>query len=351
MYDNDAIKLVAFSKLNLNDPFFDSLRRDYIGFNDWFERKASSGAKAHVLFKSNGLLQAFLYLKLETEEDPTVNPILPKCRKLKVGTFKVNAHKTSLGQRFINIIVQILIQYSFDLVYVTFYPKQEALKKLFKQYGFEKWGIKGKEEVYYKDLKVKNDIFKDFPRINKNNRVKKFLLGIYPKYHTELFPDSQLCNEKDFQRKDVSFSNTINKCYLAGMRGMTEIKPNDLVVIYRTNKGQNGSAFYRSVVTSVCTVIDTRNINSFNDFDDFKKYIGYGTIFSDLELRNFYESQRYPYIIRMLYNFPLKKRITNGDLQEEIGFNPRYWGCAELDDKSFDKILKYGEVNENFIIN
>lgn len=351
MENKDAIKLVKFKDLNLEDPFFDSLRDDYEGFNDWFERKALSDSNAYVLFKSDGMLQAFLYLKQEKDEDTTISPSLPQCNKLKVGTFKVEAHKTSLGQRFMNIIVQALIRYHFDLTYVTFYPKQVQLKTLFKKYGFEKWGMKNNEEVYYKDLKVKNSTFKDFPRINEKRLVNKFLLGIYPKYHTELFPDSKLCNEKDFVRKDISFSNSIIKCYLGGMEEMSNFKPNDLIAIYRTKDNWANSAFYNSVVTSVCTVIDTRNINDFTDFSSFKKYVGKETIFSEQELKYFYETKRYPYIVKMLYNFPLNKRITNGELRTKLNIVLDYWGCAELNNNQFNAILKYGEINEDFIIN
>lgn len=347
----DDIKLVKFKDLDLNDPFFDSLRTDYKGFDDWFNKKAHQNAKAFVLLKATGRLQAFLYLKKEEDADSTVSPVLPECNKLKVGTFKVEAHKTALGQRFMNTILQILIKYKFDLTYVTFFPKQEQLKKLFKTYGFEKWGMKNGEEVYYKNLKIKNNIFRDFPRINENGQVSKFLLGIYPKYHTELFPDSKLCNENQFYRKDVSFSNAIVKCYLSNMDETKEIKSKDLIVIYRTNKGQKGSAYFNSVVTSICTVIDTRNINDFQDFSEFKKYVGRGTIFSEVELQRFYDFKKYPYIIKMLYNFPLNKRITNGDLKTKLDIEPKYWGCAKLTDEQFNEILRYGEIDEDFIIN
>lgn len=348
---DDDIQRVKFSELDLKDPFFDSLREDYQGFDTWFNKKAKNNNKAYVLKKADGMLQAFLYLKKEQEEDNTIDPALPKCCKLKIGTFKVEAHRTALGQRFINIILQILINYKFDLTYVTFFPKQKQLKKLFETYGFEKWGMKSGEEVYYKDLSVKNDIFKDFPRINQNKKVNNFLLGIWPQYHTSLFPDSKLCTERNFYRKDVSFSNTIVKCYLSSMETMKEMKTNDLIAIYRTNRGQNGSAFFNSVVTSICTVIDTRNINDFHDFSEFKNFVGKGTIFSEEELRSFYNSKKYPYIIKMLYNFPLKNRITNGELKTELNINPKYWGCARLKDEQFNKILKYGGINEDFIIN
>lgn len=350
--NNDFIKKVYFSELNLNDHFFDSLRDDYIEFDEWFKKKCNKADSAYVLFNSNGYIQAFLYLKEEIEEDSTIDPKLPKAKKLKVGTFKIDAHKTSLSERFITIILRKMIEENYEYTYVTFYPKQEQLKRLFEKYGFSKWGIKKNEEVYYKGLSVKNDAFKDFPRISGERKNNKFLLGIIPKYHTKLFPDSKLSNEKDFSRQDVSFSNTIVKCYLGAMKKMIDIKSNDLILIYRTNTGQSvGSAYYKSVVTSVCTVVDTCNINEFENFEKFKKYIGYGTIFNEKELKNLYAYKRYPYVIKMIYNFPLNRRITNGNLKDRLGISPDYWGCAHLTDQQFENILKYGDVDENFIIN
>ena len=53
----------------------------------------------------------------------------------------------------------------------------------------------------------------------------------------------------------------------------------------------------------------------------------------------------------MLYNFPLNKRITNGELRTKLNIVLDYWGCAELNNNQFNAILKYGEINEDFIIN
>ena len=58
-----------------------------------------------------------------------------------------------------------------------------------------------------------------------------------------------------------------------------------------------------------------------------------------------------PYIVKMLYNFPLNKRITNGELRTKLNIVLDYWGCAELNNNQFNAILKYGEINEDFIIN
>ena len=35
----DNLKLEYFSNINLNDPFFDSLKSDYKEFSDWFNKK------------------------------------------------------------------------------------------------------------------------------------------------------------------------------------------------------------------------------------------------------------------------------------------------------------------------
>ena len=34
----------TFSEVDLNDPFFQSLRDDYPGFDDWFKRKSEQDA-------------------------------------------------------------------------------------------------------------------------------------------------------------------------------------------------------------------------------------------------------------------------------------------------------------------
>jgi len=44
---SNYLKVKKFSEIDINDPFFDSLKSDYIGFEDWFSRKAEK--KAYIL--------------------------------------------------------------------------------------------------------------------------------------------------------------------------------------------------------------------------------------------------------------------------------------------------------------
>lgn len=51
-----------FADVNIEDDFFDSLKRDYVEFCDWFHRKSSLGEKA-LVYKEDNSIGAFIYLK------------------------------------------------------------------------------------------------------------------------------------------------------------------------------------------------------------------------------------------------------------------------------------------------
>lgn len=346
--NNDVIQKVRIGCLDFQDSFFDSLRNDYDGFDDWLDKKVDE--EAYVLIDQHQLL-GFLYLKNETESDNSIVPAFDKRRRLKIGTFKIDSHGTVLGQRFLSIILRKMLNEGHDFTYVTLFPRQTGLIFLFEEFGFRKWGEKSNGElVYFKDLLVFNDTYKDFPRINLMKNTQKHLLAIYPKFHTRLFPASRLNTERNHVVEDLSFTNTSEKIYLCNMRGVQNIQPGDLVAIYRTKDGQ--SAEYSSVATSICTVVEVVDMFSFRSLDDFLQYCGKGTIFTQRELIDFWNNKRYPYIVKMLYNAPLQKRIIRKDLIEQVGLNrDDYFGYLTLTDNQFYKILEMGEINESFIIN
>ena len=53
----------------------------------------------------------------------------------------------------------------------------------------------------------------------------------------------------------------------------------------------------------------------------------------------------------MTYNIAFKKRVTNGQLQDDFEILPDYWGVFDITDKQFNQIIKAGEVDESIIIN
>lgn len=346
----DILSYKKFKDINLEDNFFDSLKHDYAEFVDWFNRKANTDDSAYV-FELDGNIDGFLYLK---EEQGPINDIVPEIKKdkvLKVGTMKINAHGTKLGERFIKKILDNAISRNIDTIYVTVFKKHSSLINLYKRYGFIEYGSKassnGEECVLLKDLSYDSSNFlHNYPKISLNNN-NKYALSIYPKYHTKLFPDSILKNESYDLITDVSHTNSIHKIYVCSMK-VNVLKPGDLILIYRTSDGQ-GPAKYRSVVTSVCVVEEVKSKHDFKDFIDFYTYSNQYSIFGKGDLMWCYKKQDC-YSIKMTYNATLNKKVINADISDIMGYVPSYWGFFPIADDAFNKIIEKGELDESFII-
>ena len=350
----DNLKFECFSNINLNDPFFNSLKSDYMEFPDWFRRKAEKNEYAYVLYNHYNSIDGFLYLKQESEILDIVPPIY-NCNILKVGTFKFNPQGTLRGQRFIKKILDIAITNKFELIYLTIFEKHEYLIKLFQKYGFYAAGTKqtanGIEYVYMRNMRhLFGDIILDYPYIYYHN-TNKYLLAIHPEYHTRLFPESILFNESPNIIQDVSHSNSIHKIYISGAYEAYKLKRGDILVMYRTGDGQ-GSAYYRSVVSSICVVEEVHHISKFPTEESYLQYCSRFSVFNASELSKFYRERRYPYIIRFTYNLALPKRINRKQLLDNgvIGDQTRIV-LEQISNEKFSSILRLSQADESFIIN
>lgn len=336
----------SFAEINLQDPFFQTLRNDYQGFDIWFRKDGTR--KAYVQYENNRII-GFLYLKMEEHYVEDITPNILADRILKVGTFKIEAHGTKMGEQFIKIITDYAVNNKVDVCYVTIYEKHKALIELVQQFGFELYGIKGtdesKENVYLKRMNiVTGDINKDFPMVN-SQASKKYLLSIYPKYHSIMFPNSILKTEDRSIITDVSYTNSIHKVYVCTMEQVEELKYGDIIVLYRTTE-TGKSAEYSAVATSICVVEEVKKQNDFDSFDDFFKYASKYSVFDKNDLRYWYNKGQCV-AIKMTYNVALQKRIVRHDLIEMIGLErDQYWGFFELTDKQFDEIIRRGGVEK-----
>ncbi|WP_447885729.1 N-acetyltransferase [Serratia fonticola] len=355
----ENLQYIPFSQVDFSDAFFDSLKADYsIGFVTWFNKKAATPSeKAYVLYNDDRSIDGFMYLKNESGVINDITPHLENGNHLKIGTFKFNPKGTLRGQRFLKKIFDHAIKDKSDNIYVTIFDKHSYLIRLFQQYGFIKFGIKesqnGTENVLVREMSKKQrtgDLLADYPYIYNQGNENKFLLAIYPTFHTRLFPDSKLVTESPDIVSDVSHANSIRKIYICGMQDAMLMKPNDIIVIYRTGDNQ-GPAFYRSVVTSICVVERVRTIDSFVSQDEFINYCVKYSVFSESELLSFYKTKKYPYIISFTYNLALPKRLNRATLINDVGMNSSsYWGVMKLTDAEFNKILELGNVDESIIV-
>ncbi|HBX5449708.1 N-acetyltransferase [Klebsiella pneumoniae] len=352
----DSLRYEKFSEFDHDDSFFDSLKADYTEFPVWLKKKADNGESAYVLYDDAHQIEGFMYLK-EDDDAEDITPSLPNGKHLKIGTFKFESKGTLRGQRFLKKAFDHAISSCSDDIYVTVFEKHEHLIRLFQTYGFYKHGekesVNGKEYVYARSMhEVNGDVLLDYPLVL-SSQGRKFLLAIYPEFHTRLFPDSKLVTESPDMLEDVSHANSIHKIYICGMRSVAGMKRGDIIVIYRTGDNQ-GPAYYRAVASSICVVENVRHMDDFPDEEAFIKYCSKFSVFSEEELREYYSKRQYPYVLRFTYNLALPKRPNRATLINQVGLNGTRgvrWSHFELSDMQFNKILEVGKVDESFIVN
>lgn len=338
-----------FRDIDSDDNFFASLKNDHEGFKEWYNRINSDNA--FILYDEDGSVEGFLYLNVENDIVDDIEPNIVADKILKVDTFKINPQDTRLIERFIKVVTDYAVSNDADLCYVTIFAKHEKLIQLAEKYGFVKHGTKGngdkQEIVLTKDMrKTKNDIYLDYPRINKNNG-KKFVLSISPKYHSSMFPDLILKTDDREILEDVSYTNSVNKIYVCSMNIAKRFKKGDVLVIYKPSEDKR-TMDYTSIATSICVVDEIKLQEEFTSFDELYNYVTLYNMFDKDDLNENYQKGDL-ITIKMTYNIALEKRITKKDLIEEAGLNRfEYWGCFEIEDNEFEAILKLGNVNENY---
>jgi predicted nucleic acid-binding protein len=350
-----SVRMEYFGNINLNDPFFDSFKEDYVNYERWFNLK--SDEPAYVCMSDENIL-AFLYLKVEDISEPytDITPPFTKKRRLKIGSFKVQSNGVKLGERLLKIVFDNALRLSVSDIYVTIFPKrvdQLRLIDLLKDFGFEYWGTKqsasGLEDVYVRDFSAKASLTSPrstYPFVSRHAR--KFLVPIHPAYHTDLFPDSILRTESpaDFVDNEP-YRNAISKVYVSRSLNR-DLKIGDLIVFYRTG------GYYASVVTTICIV---ENVNtSIRDANSFIRLCRKRSVFSDEELRLQWEAApitNKPFVVNLLYAYSFPKRINMKQLIElkvikDIHSAPR--GFEAIADESFIRIIKETKSDERIVV-
>lgn len=335
----------TFADIDINDSFFNTLKEDYPEFCEWYNAHPTRDAYVQII---DNRIKGFLCVKTESREECSdINPIINADRLLKISTFKIDAHGTKKGEQFLKIITDIAVNEKVEACYVTIFDKHKSLIDLVKTFGFMKHGIKVKtgEGVYVKWFtRITHNVYQDFPMVSMEG-TRKYVLGIYPKYHSVMFPESILTNENKNILTDISHTNSIRKVYVCSMQGVDRLEKGDVLVIYRTAE-YGHSAEYSAVATSICVVDEIKKQDEFADFEKFYEYVYAYSPLEENDLRYWY-GRGGLVAIRMTYNTAFKKRIVRHDLIEKLGL-PRneYWGFFQLSDEQFIRIAKEGEAEK-----
>lgn len=343
------VKKELMGNIDVKDPFFDTFRPAYKDFEKWFARK--SDEEAYICRSDKNDIIGFLYLKTEDESEnySNITPTFTPKRRLKVGTFKVEASGFRLGERFVKIIFDNAIARNLDEIYVTLFKDRDELKRLYDlliRWGFYEYGTKeinGQQEiVLVKKLgayDTANSVMANFPNLNKNSA--KMILPIMSQYHTSLFPDSKLNTELDYIG-NIPHRYALQKVYIT-WTFERNLKPGDLLLFYRM--GDTYPKKYSSVITTV-GVID-QVVDSFASEEEFLSYCQNRSVFKTDELKRFWAQHRYNLkVLKFVYVKSLTKRITLDYLQQhgivEPGQGPRPF--TRITDAQFSMILHDSET-------
>lgn len=349
-----AVRRKRFGEIDLSDSFFDSFRKDYKEFDKWYIKKSDEFAYVTL---EDGCVISFLYLKIEdnSEDYSNISPQFVPRRRLKIGTFKITSAGARLSERFMKVIFDNALLNKVKEIYVTIFDtdmEKLMLINILEDWGFKYYGKKntqnGEESVYVRDFQP-NFCVKDpkstYPYFSRFGSI--FLVAIWPKYHSDLLPDSLLRTERAEDYIDEKpHRNAIKKVFIS--RSIErKIKRGDIIIFYRTG------GYYKSVITTIGIVESI--VTEFKDLNDFIRKCRKRSVFSDNDLKTeWVRNPNYkPFIVNFLYCYTFPKRLNLQKLIEMgviSGIESAPRGFQSITKQQFNDIIRETGTDESIIV-
>jgi hypothetical protein len=335
--------------LSLADAFFDSLKKEYEGFEDWFQRISKEGRKCWVHYGEKGNIRALLIYKIE-DETIYSDPPLPKKKRLKLSTFKVAYEGHKIGELFIKLSVDIAIQNEISEIYLThFSASEDRLVDLISEYGFKKVAVNDRgEEIFLKKLMIEQtdmsvlsptDIAIEFyPSFYDGPQVRKFIVPICPEYHGRLFtdyPGRQLTLSEsvgDF----IIEGNTISKAYICHAKPK-RMQVGDILLFYLSKLQK---------LTSIGTVEFVKT--EIRDSQEILRFVGKRTVYSLSEIEEI--SKKPATVILFRQHFHLHNPLSLKELKNMGILAGPPQSIILISNERYDKIKRKGGVDARFTV-
>ncbi len=296
-----------FAEIDVNDPFFDSLKADYPEFATVWFPKCVSQKRTALVFNDDSGIGAFIAMKRETESILLQEGILPEVSRLKVSTFLLaeRFRGQRLGEGALGLVLWEWQKSRLEEVYLTVFPRHDDLIFQLERFGFIAVGHNANGEIVYlrsrKNIDF-SDPYRSFPFLSPDFKKGGYVI-VEDEYHDTLFPYSELKNTLQ-EKLDRDVANGISKVYI-GQQWAAHYKRGEPVFIYRKYTGSVGKPRYKSCLTSYCMVNDViavkRNGRTIISFEDFCNIVSNKSVFTDSDLKIMYDSYKNLTVIRMLY--------------------------------------------------
>lgn len=286
-FDYTGVRERYLYEIDKNQIFFDSLRKSYEGFDDWFQKSAEQQRKCWCIEDGMNSVVAICIYKREKDVKLTSDGGIVRGEILKLCTFKVDpiARGKKFGERLMYIAFDYCVKNNIDWVYLhTYGEEQKTLVGLCEEYGFYFLGKYKQDDVYIKSMKLVDDcdstldsLIKYYPYFKDSEVVNKFIVPIQPKYHEDLFPDFSSMRGSLFEKDQSLYScqgNTIKKAYLCHSK-IQSIKQGDIVLFYRSQDRKSiqcmgivEKVLFSDDVDEVFSMIAKRTVYSYSELQD-----------------------------------------------------------------------------------
>ena len=297
-------------------PFFDSLRASYAGFDEWWRTKCIKQHRSCWIVSDNDELAGLVVWKEETGDD--TDAVTQAEHILKICTFKVSEDKRGmkLGELLLKQVLWYAQKNKYNLVYFTTYPDQDSLRNLVEFYGFRnaKENQQG-ELIYERDFaseklfrKPEENCFeidrKNYPRFILTKETCGFIIPIEEKYHDKLYPDLHQCQ---FSQLDLFSSkkpgNTIRKVYLCRARSNLS-DPGSILFFYKSKSETPPS----QAITAIGIL---ENMTPATSLKELMRLTGGRSVYSETELISWEASPTKPvkvinYLLVNYIELPIK---------------------------------------------
>lgn len=334
--DYTGVKERFLYEIDKDQPFFDSLRRSYQGFDNWFQKCAVEKRKCWCIENNQGDLVAICIYKHEQDVKLTDEGEIIHGYILKLCTFKVDiqARGKKLGERLLYIAFDYCVKNKMDWVYLhTFGEEQKTLVGLCLEYGFSCLGQYRQDEVYIKPMKLQtctcsslDSLIRYYPYFQDNDTVQKFIIPIRPRYHEDLFPDFSSMKGSLFEKDQSLYScqgNTIKKAYLCHAK-IKSIQKGDIVLFYRSND--------RKSIQCMGIIEDTLLSDN---IDEVFPFIAKRTVFNYLELQDILRKKT----LVLLFRYIALEHEISAQAISQAGINGYIQSIRKITNEQYSQLI------------
>lgn len=342
-----ALRQIPVYKIDLNDSLFDSLKGDYLEFNDWWRKISKQGRKSWVYFDNEQNLGAILIYKKENEAIDSTPP-LPARERIKICTLKVTHTGYKIGELFIKMCIEYAINHNYDELYLTHFTRApDELVTLIEEFGFFKIAErKNGEDIFVKKVIVDKlldsplEIDKHYyPSFYDGGLVNKFIIPIQPQYHEKLFIDYRGRQTKITEHLGelIIEGNTIKKAYLTHSK-IKKISPGDILLFYRS--------IDRSELTTLGIV--EKVIVGLRNKEDILRYVGKRTVYTVKEIEEYTINPTT--VILFNWHFHLRKPIKFKQLIDLGVLKGAPQTITEIEHNKYLIVKRKGGINERYTV-